>query len=169
MLDHAHPSIEKIHAARGHNCTQIFALSPFWEKEFLVPSMAFCTVDASNILCRLVFLNHTKLKGVSQSPLKHTQSAKPEKRNHAPLHERAGWFPPQGRKSNKEAANGLLDSASRDTWLRSRFCLCKESHESAGLRGPSTADLPSQHNQPCSGLATHKLRISAFFPSACNC
>ena len=27
---------EKIHNARGHNCTPIFALSPIWEKEFLV-------------------------------------------------------------------------------------------------------------------------------------
>ena len=32
--------LEKISTARGDNCTPFFALSPIWEKEFLVPSMA---------------------------------------------------------------------------------------------------------------------------------
>ena len=39
--------------ARGHNGTPIVALSPVWEKEFLVPSMAFCIADAFDILWRL--------------------------------------------------------------------------------------------------------------------
>ena len=30
-----------------------FALSPIWEKEFLVPSMASSTADAFDIVCRL--------------------------------------------------------------------------------------------------------------------
>ena len=32
--------------ARGHNYTPMFTLSPFWEKEFLVPSTAHSTADA---------------------------------------------------------------------------------------------------------------------------
>ena len=32
--------LEKINTGRGHNCTPLCALSPIWEKEFLVPSMA---------------------------------------------------------------------------------------------------------------------------------
>ena len=45
--------LEKIGTARGHNCTPLFALSPIWEKEFLVPSMAFNTASAFDIVCRL--------------------------------------------------------------------------------------------------------------------
>ena len=45
--------LEKIQTARGHNCAPIFALSPVWEKEFLVPSMAFSTADAFDIVRRL--------------------------------------------------------------------------------------------------------------------
>ena len=45
--------LEKISTARGHNCTHLFALSPIWEQEFLVPSMAFSTADAFDIVCRL--------------------------------------------------------------------------------------------------------------------
>ena len=45
--------LEKINAARGHNCTSLFALSPVLEKEFRVPSMAFSTADAFDIVCRL--------------------------------------------------------------------------------------------------------------------
>ena len=45
--------LEKIITARGHNCTPLFALSPIWEKEFLVPSMAFSTANAFDIVCRL--------------------------------------------------------------------------------------------------------------------
>ena len=30
--------LEKVSAARGHNCTPLFALSPAWEHEFLLPS-----------------------------------------------------------------------------------------------------------------------------------
>ena len=33
--------LEKVSAARGHNCTPLFALSLAWEHEFLFPSMAF--------------------------------------------------------------------------------------------------------------------------------
>ena len=33
--------LEKVSTARGHNCTPLFALSPVWEQEFLVHSMAF--------------------------------------------------------------------------------------------------------------------------------
>ena len=43
----------KISTAREHNCTPLFALSPIWEKEFFVPSMAFSTADAFDIVCRL--------------------------------------------------------------------------------------------------------------------
>ena len=45
--------LEKIQTARGHNCTPIFALSRTWEKEFLVPSMAYSTADAFDITYRL--------------------------------------------------------------------------------------------------------------------
>ena len=45
--------LEKINTARGHNCTPLFALSPIWEKEFLVPYMALSTADAFDIVCRL--------------------------------------------------------------------------------------------------------------------
>ena len=48
-----HQGLEKIQTARGHNCTPIFALSPIWKKEFLVPSVASSTVDAFGIVCRL--------------------------------------------------------------------------------------------------------------------
>ena len=44
--------LEKIHSARGHTCTPIFALSPVWEEEFLVHSMACSTADAFDIVCR---------------------------------------------------------------------------------------------------------------------
>ena len=39
--------------ARGHNCTLLFALSPAWEHEFLIHSMALSTADAFDIVCRL--------------------------------------------------------------------------------------------------------------------
>ena len=56
-LQHARPrltnSLTKSNTARGHNCTPIFDLSPIWEKEFLVPSMARSTADALDIVCRL--------------------------------------------------------------------------------------------------------------------
>ena len=45
--------LQTIHTAHGHNCTPIFTLSPIWEKDFLVPSMACCTADAFDIVCRL--------------------------------------------------------------------------------------------------------------------
>ena len=45
--------LEKIPTARVYNCTRIFALSPVWVKEFLVPSMAFSTADAFDFVCRL--------------------------------------------------------------------------------------------------------------------
>ena len=45
--------LEKIQAARGHNCAPIFALSPVREKEFLAPSMACSTANAVDIVCSL--------------------------------------------------------------------------------------------------------------------
>ena len=45
--------LEKVSAVRGHNCTPLFALCPAWEHEFLIPSMAFNTADAFDIVCRL--------------------------------------------------------------------------------------------------------------------
>ena len=45
--------LEKVSTARGHNCTPLFALSPAWEQEFLVPSMAFNTANAYDLVCRL--------------------------------------------------------------------------------------------------------------------
>ena len=45
--------LEKVSAARGHNCTPLFALSPAWEHEFLFPSMAFNTASALDTICRL--------------------------------------------------------------------------------------------------------------------
>ena len=48
-----HRGLEKINAARGHNCTPLFALSPAWEHEFLFPSMTFHTANAFDIICRL--------------------------------------------------------------------------------------------------------------------
>ena len=45
--------LEKVNEARGHNCTPLFALSPAWEHEFSLPSMAFHTVNALDIICRL--------------------------------------------------------------------------------------------------------------------
>ena len=53
MLIHPHRGLEKVNAARGHNYTPLFALSPAWEQEFLFPSMAFHTVSAFDILSRL--------------------------------------------------------------------------------------------------------------------
>ena len=44
---------EKVSAARGHNSTPLFALSPAWELEFLLPSVAFNKVSAFDIICRL--------------------------------------------------------------------------------------------------------------------
>ena len=44
--------LEKISMARGHNCTPLFALSHL-AKEFLVPSMAFSTANAFDIVSRL--------------------------------------------------------------------------------------------------------------------
>ena len=44
--------LEKFSTARGHNCTHLFALFPVWE-EFLVPSMAFNTPSALDIVFRL--------------------------------------------------------------------------------------------------------------------
>ena len=42
--------LEKISTAKRHNCTPFFAMSLlFWEKEFLVPSMAYCSVNAFDI------------------------------------------------------------------------------------------------------------------------
>ena len=45
--------LEKVSAARGHNCAPPFALSPAWEHEFLVPSMTFNTANAFDIISRL--------------------------------------------------------------------------------------------------------------------
>ena len=45
--------LEKVNAARGHNCTPLFALSPAWEYEFLLPSMACNTASAFDIICQL--------------------------------------------------------------------------------------------------------------------
>ena len=45
--------LEKVNEARGHNCTPLFALSPAWERDFLVPSMTFHTANAFDIVCRL--------------------------------------------------------------------------------------------------------------------
>ena len=56
-LQHARPrlpkALRKSNTARGHNCTPIIALSPVWEKDFLVPSVALSTEDAFDIVCRL--------------------------------------------------------------------------------------------------------------------
>ena len=43
----------KVNAARGHNCTPLFALSAAWEQEFLFHSMTFHTANAFDIICRL--------------------------------------------------------------------------------------------------------------------
>ena len=40
--------LEKVNDARGHNCTP-----PAWEHEFLLPSMAFQTANAFDIVCHL--------------------------------------------------------------------------------------------------------------------
>ena len=40
------------------NCTPLFALSLAWEQEFLVPSMAFNTANAYDIVCRLDLMTH---------------------------------------------------------------------------------------------------------------
>ena len=48
--------LEKIQTGRGHNCTPICALSPVWEKEFHVPSMACSIADALGIVCLSVLL-----------------------------------------------------------------------------------------------------------------
>ena len=45
--------LEKVSEARVHNCTLLFALSPAWEQEFLLPSMTFHTANAFDIVCRL--------------------------------------------------------------------------------------------------------------------
>ena len=45
--------LDKVSAARGHNCTPLFALSPAGEHEFLIPSMAFSIANAFDIVCRL--------------------------------------------------------------------------------------------------------------------
>ena len=45
--------LEKIQAARAYDFTHVLALSPIWEKEFIAPSMARCTSDAFDIVCRL--------------------------------------------------------------------------------------------------------------------
>ena len=45
--------LAKVSVARGHNCTPFFALCPAWEHEFLIPSMAFNTAGAFDIVCRL--------------------------------------------------------------------------------------------------------------------
>ena len=45
--------LEKIQTARGHNCTPLSALPPAWERDFLVPSMAFGTANAFDVVCRL--------------------------------------------------------------------------------------------------------------------
>ena len=47
-----HIGLEKVSVACGHNCTPLFALSPAWE-EFLLPSMAFNTASAFDIICQL--------------------------------------------------------------------------------------------------------------------
>ena len=44
---------EKVNEARGHTCTPLCALSPAWELEFLLPSMAFKTANAFDIITRL--------------------------------------------------------------------------------------------------------------------
>ena len=44
--------LQKVSTARGHNCTPLFALSPAWEHEFLLLSMAFNTANAFGIVCR---------------------------------------------------------------------------------------------------------------------
>ena len=54
MLDYPYPSLVKIQTARGHSCTSIsLSLSPVWEKEFFVPSVAYSTADAFDTVCRL--------------------------------------------------------------------------------------------------------------------
>ena len=45
-------SLEK-NTTAGHNCTPLFDLSPVWEKEFLVPSVAFSTANAFVFVWRL--------------------------------------------------------------------------------------------------------------------
>ena len=42
--------LEMIGTARGHNGTPLFALSPAWEHEFLIASMALNTADAFDIV-----------------------------------------------------------------------------------------------------------------------
>ena len=39
--------------SRGHNCAPLFALSPAWEHEFFVLSMAFNTANTFDIISRL--------------------------------------------------------------------------------------------------------------------
>ena len=45
--------LEKVSAGREHNRTPLFALSPAWEHEFLLPSMAYNKANAFEIICRL--------------------------------------------------------------------------------------------------------------------
>ena len=107
-------------------------------------------------------------------------------KNRAPPHERAGWRHPRHRGANptRRLRMPVQTHASRAPHLKRQACstrrlmtlgsdralaFARSRTNVLRLRGPSTADLPSQHNQPCSGLAAHKLRISAFFPSACDC
>ena len=46
--------LEKIQAARAFDFAPILALCPYWEKEFLAPSMARSTAVAfNNVVCRL--------------------------------------------------------------------------------------------------------------------
>ena len=57
--------LDKIQTARGHKCAPICALSPVWEREFLVPSTACSTANAFTIVCRLV---HMKLVSRASRP-----------------------------------------------------------------------------------------------------
>ena len=85
---------------------------------------------------------------------------------------------PQGRKSNKDAANARADAhASRAPHLKRQACSTRclmtlgSEHALAFARSRTNvlvSNLPSQHNQPCSGLAAHELRISALFPLGQN-
>ena len=50
--------LEKFSSARRHNCTRLFAPSPAWEHEFLLPSMAFNTASAFDLFVGWTVMIH---------------------------------------------------------------------------------------------------------------
>ena len=61
--------LENIQTARGHNCTPVFALSPIWENEFLVPSMAESTADAFVIVVWIAMAPLMKFRSMKSRKL----------------------------------------------------------------------------------------------------